>query len=334
MDSTDNDDGNDGCDADPKVHEPVAELSGFKMSTDIDIGDIDTVSGDSARDDIKIEAKQSEEAKVTIDSNSDINCGDAKDEAADKESVDVDTEPFDAKLDDEMPGNALHFKKQWEYMLANHPDELFLRYPETRDEYHQRWTVGDNDAELINLKNDALNGQPVIVRDYVKDKDRFVVRFLDYKAKNTSRLILRKNVMEILPIPVSKAFQQFKDNVAAPAWDKLTRGGTSFDSDVLISAFIAQQFPLYDPKTKSYAFVNFKKINKRYQQLRSDTIREARAKGFGVTKTDSPKIISLLYSMSFVRKLHVVRTFSIPKTWQMQKWNDGLYVPLPVSAVT
>jgi hypothetical protein len=241
---------------------------------------------------------------------------------------------IDIKLDEELPDNAPQFKAQWQYLLGNHPDLLFQRYPETRDEYWQRFTVGDNDAELINLKFEALNGQPVVVKDYFKDKDRFHVELFNYAVKPKVRSILRKNVMEIQPIPASKAYERFKGNVAESTWDELTRGGTSFDNGAIIHCFIAQQFPLYDSKKKAYIFVDFKKLNAGYQQLHSDTIREVTDKGLAVTESDCPKILSLLYSLSFIRKLHVVRTFSISETWQMQKWNDELYVPLPVSAVT
>jgi len=320
----------DDAEADIKVLREVLKVEA-KQKTSIDSTATTTVSAPPSA--IKTAEALTDIAKKVEDGPVDKESDADTEHTVTKLHIGADDE-IDIKLDDEMTDNAPRFKAQWQYLLGNHPDLLFQRYPETRDEYWQRFTVGDNDAELINLKFDALNGQPVVVKDYVKDKDRFHVELFNYAAKPKARAILRKNVMEIEPIPASKAYQHFKGNVAESTWDKLTRGGTSYDNEAIIHCFIAQQFPLYDSKKKAYVFVDFKRLNKGYQQLHSDTIREVTAKGFAVTESDCPKILSVLYSFSFIRKLHVVRTFSIPETWQMQKWNDELYVPLPVSAIT
>jgi hypothetical protein len=272
------------CDADSKADDENAALSGVKMSTNIDIGDLDALNDDPARDDHKVEDHR--------------------------------------------------FKEHWRFILANDPELFLLRFPETLKDYDERHIIGPTDAVLSNLSKAVLNGRPVVICDKVKGKDRFKVQLFDYTNRHSPISVKETNVRSLSPLPATKSFDHFKDAVEDVSWRILTRNGTSFDNDSIFFHFVEHQFPLYDLKAKNYKLLKLEKANTKYQKLRADTIREAKEKGLSVSKADSPKIIALLYSLSFSRNLHIVRTFSIPKSWQMQKWNDELYVPLPVSAVT
>ena len=261
---------------------------------------------------------------------------DVLDETVNPESQADDMDTHTAKVEDEVKidipsTNDQQFKEQWIFLLANDPSELLARYPELLDAQYTYQIVGDKDAQLTNLKATKWNGHQVIVRDRV-NKTRLSVIPFDYTLKHTAMSVKEENVRVLRPLNITDAFNNFKQDVNVSSWKILTMNETCYKNTTIIKYFVEHQFPFVDTKTKCYATLRFDTIDKRYDQLRRDTIQEVQAQQLGVTQEDCPKIISFLYSLAFSRKLHLVRTFSIcADDWIMQKWkgNIDLYVPLP-----
>ena len=59
--------------------------------------------------------------------------------------------------------------------------------------------------------------------------------------------------------------------------------------------------------------------------------RTMRSQHLTLTQVGCATIISFLYSLAFVRKLHVIRSFSVSPDWAIRKWpgDIDLYLPLP-----
>ena len=185
------------------------------------------------------------------------------------------------------------------------------------------------------LKTAEWNEHPIIIRNRIGTSHRISVVPFDYSSKKYKPMSIKEtNVQELIPLPASKAFDLFKQDVDEFAWDILSVGGECFGNETILNYFVVHQFPTFDSRNKTYINTDINALNKDYQSLCLDTVHETKAKDLKVTKTDCAKIISFLYSLAFLRKLHIVRTFSIPANWQMRKWKmrkckKDLFVPLP-----
>ena len=114
----------------------------------------------------------------------------------------------------------------------------------------------------------------------------------------------------------------FKDDIETNSWAILTINDCCYHNENLLRFFINHQFTYYDARTAT---------KDGYMLLCTDAVKYAKERGLGVTNKDCIKILSLLYSLCFQRKLHIVRLFEIPLSWTPQRWSNklDLYVLLP-----
>ena len=213
-------------------------------------------------------------------------------------------------------------EKLWRFVLANAPQKLVAKYPKLLHEFQKQHYLGDMDAVLTGLKKDDLNGKPVIIKGRNHSKQRFIVEIHEHSKTPRSLLIKNENLQTLRPRPGSDAFQLFKDDIETDSWSILSVNDCCYHNENLLRFFVNHQFIYYDARTAT---------KDGYTMLCTDAVKYAKERGLGVTNKDCTKILSLLYSLCFQRKLHIVRVFEIPLTWTPQKWTDKLelFVLLP-----
>ena len=194
-------------------------------------------------------------------------------------------------------------EKLWRFVLANAPLKLVTKYPKLLHEFQKQHYLGDMDAVLTGLKKAELNGKPVIIKGRNHSKQRFMVEIHEHSKTPRSLLIKNENLQTLRPRPGSDAFQLFKDDIETDSWAILTVNDCCYHNENLLRFFINHQFVYYDARTAT---------KDGYTLLCTDAVKYAKERGYGVTKKDCPKILSLLYSLCFQRKLHIVRVFEIP----------------------
>ena len=290
----------------------IGDTTSEFLDDKIEIPSMDSVLGLESNE----QDEKSDDLKDGDDSKAD---GNAKETPVDKLTVPT------------LPSCKQKLKEQWRYILANDPVPALQLYPELEKMLDSTQLIGDTDGILRGLKTEKWNGHPIIIRDLIKSKKRYSVVPFDYNINHKPMLIKEENIGRMETFPATHAYYKFKHDVHAESWDILTVGGECHGNDSILTYFVLHQLPIWDATMKRYTSPRIEKFNEAYKALVLDTVRESKSKDLKVTLTDCPKIISFLYSLSFSRKLHIVRIFEISHKWQMQKWNDksDLYVPLP-----
>ena len=268
----------------------------------------------SAHDD----ARAVSEKMTTMVSNDHI---DQKDEKVDDHIAGLPFEDhIEAKVDlDDETLDSDETEKLWRFVLANCPDKLVNKYPKLLNNFRQQQYFDNMDAVLTGLKKDNLNGKPVIIKGRVQSTQRFIVELHDY-AKTPRRLLIKdENLLTLHPRPGCEASQLFKDEFGSDSWNQLTLNNCCLSNDKVLFCFIKHQFPHYD-RTMATRRGHMHQMS----SITNEAASLAKVRRLGVNRDDCSKILSLLYTLCFNRKLHVVRLFEIPSTWTPQKWDDRL----------
>ena len=212
----------------------------------------------------------------------------------------------------------------WRYLLANDPQKLIAKYPDLGYEFQETHCFANSDAQLTKLKTESLNGQPVIIRARSKSTHRLAVKFHDHSASPREMTVKGENLSYMTPLPASDAFSIFKSNVSSDLWTRLTVKDSCFKNENIIRSFVGQQMPYFDETVQK---------NRKCSTLCRDVTKLAKDAGVAVSVEGCPKILSLLYTLSFHRQIHIIRIFNIPSNWALQPWfgNQSLHVPLPQS---
>ena len=113
--------------------------------------------------------------------------------------------------------------------------------------------------------------------------------------------------------------------------EKAAYDNTFFGDIELIQSFLELQFPRFNMDSGQFEFAHLQRLKGGYKRLITDTLREAQSQHLTLTQVGCATIISFLYSLAFVRKLHVIRSFSVSPDWAIRKWpgDFDLYLPLP-----
>ena len=242
-------------------------------------------------------------------------------EPADDDAKDI--EPIDPLLFEDTLTDKVALKNLWFNLLANDQDSLRKLYPDAKGHIADGFLHGLNSAKW--------NQHPVAIKKRVEGTNRYVVIPIDYDKKHSPLKIKMDNILAINTSPASKALEQFKFHMEPDVWATLTDDNTFFGDIELIQSFLELQFPRFNMDSGQFEFAHLQRLKGGYKRLITDTLREAQSQHLTLTQVGCATIISFLYSLAFVRKLHVIRSFSVSPDWAIRKWpgDIDLYLPMP-----
>ena len=220
--------------------------------------------------------------------------------------------------DDKLgPGDT---EELWRFVLANSPEALVAKYPKLLQGYRKKQHFTGMDAVLTGLKKQSLNNKPVIIKGFNDKRQRFIIELHEHLSTPKPLLIKNENLQTLQPRSIDEALSTFKDDLGKEEWALLTLSDECHHNDELLMTFIRFQFPFYIRQTAT-------KVG--YDQLFADTLKYAKARNLGITTSDCPTLIALLYCICHYRKLHIMRVFVVPSNWTPQRWDKNLYVLQP-----
>ena len=214
-------------------------------------------------------------------------------------------------------------KKLWIFLLSNSPEPLVSKYPELRALHDRQHFLGARDGQLSGLKTTELNGKRIILRGYSEEKKRFIVQLFYLKPIPKKMLLKDENILGLKARPVSTALSRFKKEIGNNHWNKLTLGGNCLKNGRLLASFISHQMP-YDIEMTD-------ETGEPYDLLCDEALSQFMDQGLSATNSDCQIMISFLYTLCYWRSVHIIRRFTIPCIWKVQKWKGrmDLLLPLP-----